>query len=176
MILANTTSVGMKPNTDKTPLAKVCGAICSKNGPLILFKFLMQTLLYRCLSLQKALSHYSLVFDAIYTPKWTRLLQEAQECGATVVFGTEMFINQAFVQFERFTGLPGKTLFHQLPMIQVTAHPWGWFDLLFYFLSQHRSNSLGIPSWRTRRRFFELVFSCDQVFFCFSRNVRKSLS
>ncbi|KAK9292866.1 hypothetical protein L1049_020955 [Liquidambar formosana] len=76
MILANTTSVGMKPNTDLTPISK------------------------------KALSHYSLVFDAIYTPKWTRLLQEAQESGATVVFGTEMFINQAFVQFERFTGLP----------------------------------------------------------------------
>lgn len=76
MILANTTSVGMKPKTDLTPISK------------------------------KALRHYSLVFDAIYTPKWTRLLQEAQECGATVVFGTEMFINQAFVQFERFTGLP----------------------------------------------------------------------
>ncbi|KAL6957444.1 hypothetical protein U1Q18_046607 [Sarracenia purpurea var. burkii] len=76
MILANTTSVGMKPNTNATPISK------------------------------KALRHYSLVFDAIYTPKWTRLLQEAQESGAKVVFGTEMFINQAFVQFERFTGLP----------------------------------------------------------------------
>ncbi|XP_058222429.1 bifunctional 3-dehydroquinate dehydratase/shikimate dehydrogenase, chloroplastic-like [Rhododendron vialii] len=76
MILANTTSVGMKPKTDATPISK------------------------------NALSRYSLVFDAIYTPKWTRLLQEAQETGAKVVFGTEMFINQAFVQFERFTGLP----------------------------------------------------------------------
>lgn len=61
--------------------------------------------------LQKALKNYSLVFDAIYTPKLTRLLREAQECGATVVYGTEMFINQAFVQFERFTGLPGKMAF-----------------------------------------------------------------
>lgn len=57
---------------------------------------------------QEALKHYSLVFDAIYTPKMTRLLTEAQESGATIVYGTEMFINQAFVQFERFTGFPGK--------------------------------------------------------------------
>ncbi|GLT87405.1 hypothetical protein SLE2022_054910 [Rubroshorea leprosula] len=76
MILANTTSVGMKPRIDDTPLSK------------------------------EALKHYSLVFDAIYTPKLTRLLREAQESGATIVYGTEMFINQAFVQFERFTGLP----------------------------------------------------------------------
>lgn len=76
MILANTTSVGMKPKTDATPISK------------------------------NALNRYSLVFDAIYTPKWTRLLQEAQDSGAKVVFGTEMFINQAFVQFERFTGMP----------------------------------------------------------------------
>ena len=57
---------------------------------------------------QKALKHYSLVFDAVYIPKLTRLLREAQESGAAVVYGTEMLSNQAFVQFERFTGLPGK--------------------------------------------------------------------
>ncbi|GAB2287366.1 hypothetical protein Dimus_021746 [Dionaea muscipula] len=76
MILANTTSVGMKPGIDQTPIPK------------------------------DSLKHYSLVFDAIYTPKLTRLLREAQESGAAVVYGTEMFINQAFVQFEKFTGLP----------------------------------------------------------------------
>nr|ASF87151.1 bifunctional 3-dehydroquinate dehydratase/shikimate dehydrogenase [Eucalyptus grandis x Eucalyptus urophylla] len=76
MVLANTTSVGMKPNVDLTPLPK------------------------------NALSRYCLVFDAIYTPKLTRLLREAQEVGAIPVYGTEMFINQAFVQFERFTGYP----------------------------------------------------------------------
>ncbi|KAM3752850.1 hypothetical protein ACB098_03G049200 [Castanea mollissima] len=76
MILANTTSVGMKPKIENTPLPK------------------------------HALKHYSLVFDAIYTPKLTRLLREADESGATIVYGTEMFINQAFVQFEKFTGLP----------------------------------------------------------------------
>lgn len=81
MILANATSVGMKPNVDLTPLPK------------------------------EALKHYSLVFDAIYTPKLTRLLRESQEAGAAIVYGTEMFINQAFVQFENFTGLPAPKQF-----------------------------------------------------------------
>ncbi|TQE09340.1 hypothetical protein C1H46_005076 [Malus baccata] len=53
-----------------------------------------------------ALRSYSLVFDAVYTPKMTRLLKEAKESGATVVSGLEMFIGQAYEQFERFTGLP----------------------------------------------------------------------
>ncbi|XP_068341356.1 bifunctional 3-dehydroquinate dehydratase/shikimate dehydrogenase, chloroplastic-like isoform X1 [Pyrus communis] len=76
MVLANATSVGMEPRIDQTPLSK------------------------------NALKNYSLVFDAIYTPTWTRLLQEAQECGAAVAFGTEMFLNQAFVQVEKFSGSP----------------------------------------------------------------------
>jgi len=58
--------------------------------------------------LQHALKHYSLVFDAVYTPKMTRLLKEAEEAGATIVTGFEMFIGQAYGQFENFTGLPGK--------------------------------------------------------------------
>lgn len=54
------------------------------------------------------MSCYSLVFDAVYTPKITRLLREAEECGAKIVTGVEMFIGQAYEQYERFTGLPGK--------------------------------------------------------------------
>ncbi|KAJ8760750.1 hypothetical protein K2173_017897 [Erythroxylum novogranatense] len=85
MILVNTTSVGMKPRIDDTPIPK------------------------------ESLRHYSLVFDAIYTPKLTRLLKEAQETGATIVYGTEMLINQAFFQFEKFTGLPApKQLFQEV--------------------------------------------------------------
>ncbi|XP_010674967.2 bifunctional 3-dehydroquinate dehydratase/shikimate dehydrogenase, chloroplastic isoform X2 [Beta vulgaris subsp. vulgaris] len=76
MILANATPIGMQPDIDNMPISK------------------------------KALKHYSLVFDAIYTPKITKLLREAQKSGATIVYGTEMFINQAFIQFEKFTGLP----------------------------------------------------------------------
>lgn len=77
MVLANTTSVGMKPKIDDTPLPK------------------------------HALKHYCVVFDAIYTPKDTKLLREARETGAIIVYGTEMLIRQGFEQYRNFTGLPG---------------------------------------------------------------------
>ena len=48
------------------------------------------------------------MFDAVYTPRITRLLREAEECGAITVSGSEMFVRQAYEQFEIFTGLPGK--------------------------------------------------------------------
>ncbi|KAG6478555.1 hypothetical protein ZIOFF_061998 [Zingiber officinale] len=76
MILANTTSIGMQPNINQTPVSK------------------------------QALRWYSLIFDAVYTPKVTTLLREAQESGATVVSGLEMFTRQAMGQFELFTNLP----------------------------------------------------------------------
>lgn len=46
------------------------------------------------------------VFDVVYTPLETRLLREARSRGCTVISGVEMFINQAVLQFERFTGAP----------------------------------------------------------------------
>ncbi|GAB2228905.1 hypothetical protein Droror1_Dr00023039 [Drosera rotundifolia] len=85
MILANCTSVGMKPNIDLTPLNK------------------------------EVLKHYSLAFDAIYTPKDTRLLREARESGCIIVYGTEMLIRQGFEQWKNFTGLPApEELFREL--------------------------------------------------------------
>lgn len=54
--------------------------------------------------IQEALRAYELVFDAVYTPRNTRLLQEAAEVGAIVVSGVEMFIRQALGQFRLFTG------------------------------------------------------------------------
>ncbi|XP_047957333.1 bifunctional 3-dehydroquinate dehydratase/shikimate dehydrogenase, chloroplastic isoform X2 [Salvia hispanica] len=85
MILANTTSIGMQPNIEETPISK------------------------------EALRNYELVFDAIYTPKITRLLREAQEAGSKIVTGVEMFIGQAYEQYERFTGLPApKQLFRDI--------------------------------------------------------------
>ncbi|KAL6324368.1 hypothetical protein AAG906_012972 [Vitis piasezkii] len=85
MILANTTSVGMKPKINDTPIPK------------------------------HALKHYSLVFDAIYTPKDTRLLREAKESGKIIVYGTEMLIRQGFEQYKNFTGLPApEELFREL--------------------------------------------------------------
>jgi len=44
------------------------------------------------------------VFDVVYNPLETRLLTEARAKGLTVIQGVEMFINQAVLQFERFTG------------------------------------------------------------------------
>ncbi|KAF3440499.1 hypothetical protein FNV43_RR18783 [Rhamnella rubrinervis] len=85
MILANTTSIGMHPKIEETPISK------------------------------HALRSYSLVFDAVYTPKVTKLLREAEESGAITVSGLEMFIGQAYEQFERFTGLPApKELFRKV--------------------------------------------------------------
>lgn len=46
------------------------------------------------------------VFDIVYNPLETRLLAEARARGLRVIHGVEMFINQAILQFERFTGLP----------------------------------------------------------------------
>lgn len=44
------------------------------------------------------------VFDIVYTPLETKLLAEARAQGLQVISGVEMFINQAVLQFERFTG------------------------------------------------------------------------
>lgn len=56
---------------------------------------------------QHALKFYDLVFDAVYAPKVTRLLREAEESGVATVSGVEMFVRQAMGQFELFTGLKG---------------------------------------------------------------------
>jgi shikimate dehydrogenase len=45
------------------------------------------------------------VFDIVYTPLETRLLADARARGCRVVPGVEMFLNQAVLQFERFTGV-----------------------------------------------------------------------
>lgn len=45
------------------------------------------------------------VFDIVYTPLETRLLAEAKSRGLKVISGVDMFINQAVLQFERFTGV-----------------------------------------------------------------------
>lgn len=73
MILANSSAVGMEPKIDQTPVCK------------------------------DALKSYELVFDAVYTPRNTRLMQEAAEVGSIVVSGVEMFIRQALGQFKLFT-------------------------------------------------------------------------
>jgi len=45
------------------------------------------------------------VFDIVYTPLETKLLTEAKSRGLKVISGVDMFINQAVLQFEHFTGV-----------------------------------------------------------------------
>lgn len=73
-IIINCTPIGMHPKEDATLV------------PAELFK------------------KNQVVFDVVYTPLETRLLREAASRGCNVISGVEMFINQAVLQFERFTG------------------------------------------------------------------------
>lgn len=75
-VLANTTSIGMHPQQDVSPVAA------------------------------SALKDFELVFDAVYTPMDTQLLQDARRAGCKTVSGVEMFIGQAAEQFELFTNTP----------------------------------------------------------------------
>ncbi len=45
------------------------------------------------------------VFDMVYRPHRTRLIQEAEAIGCKTIVGIEMLVNQAVLQFERWTGL-----------------------------------------------------------------------
>ena len=75
-ILANSTSVGMYPKVDATPLDRAL------------------------------LRPDTLVFDSVYNPPETRLLREAKAAGCRTVKSLEMFVNQAVEQFELWTGVP----------------------------------------------------------------------
>jgi 3-dehydroquinate dehydratase/shikimate dehydrogenase len=75
-IFINTTSIGMAPNVDASPI----------DGQDV--KFTPETL----------------VFDAIYNPPKTRFLQSAEAAGARTIGGVEMFVRQAAGQFEAWTG------------------------------------------------------------------------
>lgn len=44
------------------------------------------------------------IFDVVYTPLETKLLREARAAGATAVPGLGMFVHQAAIQFELWTG------------------------------------------------------------------------
>jgi shikimate dehydrogenase len=45
------------------------------------------------------------VFDIVYTPLETKLLADAKSKGLQIISGVDMFIHQAILQFERFTGV-----------------------------------------------------------------------
>ena len=77
-IYLNTTSIGMHPNANASPL----GDNPPKLGP------------------------QTLVFDTVYNPIRTKLIEQAQADGAQTIGGIEMFVRQAVAQFEAWTKLP----------------------------------------------------------------------
>jgi len=59
----------------------------------------------------------SVVFDTVYTPLETRLLQDAQATGGTPVCGLSMLVTQALGQYERWTGLEApEPLMHRVAL------------------------------------------------------------
>lgn len=50
------------------------------------------------------LEPHQVIFDVVYTPVETKLLKDARSRGLRTISGIEMFVNQAVLQFERFTG------------------------------------------------------------------------
>jgi 3-dehydroquinate dehydratase/shikimate dehydrogenase len=75
-LLVNCTSVGMHPNMDDSPIHP---------------SFLKPGLI---------------VMDTIYTPETTLLVKEARSRGCHVITGVDLFVRQAALQFELFTGGP----------------------------------------------------------------------
>jgi 3-dehydroquinate dehydratase/shikimate dehydrogenase len=77
-IFINTTSVGMHPKIDESPLGERLPAFSAE----------------------------TLFFDTVYNPMETKLLKQAKAAGAKTVGGVEMFVRQAARQFEAWTGKP----------------------------------------------------------------------
>jgi len=73
-ILINGTPVGMFPNMDETPFSA------------------------------EALQENMIVFDTVYNPQNTLLIKQAKQAGCQVVHGSEMFVQQAALQYRHFTG------------------------------------------------------------------------
>jgi len=62
------------------------------------------------------------VFDVVYNPPRTKLLDDAQRCGCPTISGIEMFINQALVQFELWTKKSApEAIMRKVIMDQVSA-------------------------------------------------------
>ena len=53
---------------------------------------------------KKFLNKKHVVFDIVYTPREIRLIKDAKEKGASVIYGYEMLLYQAVEQFKLYTG------------------------------------------------------------------------
>jgi len=73
-LVINATRIGMYPEVEASPLPEKC------------------------------LKRDMAVFDTVYNPAKTLLLQQAEGIGAKIIDGMSMFVNQAATQFELFTG------------------------------------------------------------------------
>ena len=51
------------------------------------------------------LDKVKIVFDVVYNPPITKLLEKAKEAGCLIISGEEMFLRQAMKQFEIFCGI-----------------------------------------------------------------------
>ncbi|MBL8761614.1 MAG: type I 3-dehydroquinate dehydratase [Phycisphaerae bacterium] len=60
-------------------------------------------------ALNRATASRAIVMDTVYAPRVTPLVKRARELGCTVVEGLEMFVRQAALQFEAWTGLSAPT-------------------------------------------------------------------
>jgi 3-dehydroquinate dehydratase/shikimate dehydrogenase len=73
-VLINGTPVGMFPNMNETPFPA------------------------------EAFREGMVVFDTIYNPQNTLFIKQAQAAGCQVVYGSDMFVEQAALQYQYFTG------------------------------------------------------------------------
>lgn len=79
-LVINTTSIGMHPNTEETPIGESV--------------------------LERIAGAGAVVSDLIYNPRETRLLALAKQLGAAVHGGLGMFVYQGAYAFEYWTGIP----------------------------------------------------------------------
>ena len=84
-LIVNTTPIGMHPNVDASPLPD-----------------------------EHPFRGGQIVYDLIYAPRETRLLQQASKAGATPIGGLPMLIGQAAAAFRIWTG-------HEMPLDAVRA-------------------------------------------------------
>ncbi len=91
--LINTTSVGMAPDIEKSPLMK------------------------------ESLMNFRWVVDIIYNPLKTKLLREAEEAGCTVLDGVGMFVHQGAEQTKIWMGMePPRALMRGVVLESLKEH------------------------------------------------------
>jgi shikimate dehydrogenase len=74
-VIINTTAVGMDPNRDQSPIP------------------------------QSAICKHHIIFETIYSPAKTKLVQLGEQVGAQTITGLEMFLEQGVAQFQLHTGV-----------------------------------------------------------------------